>query len=580
MTVLFHLFRQDPAFRAIPKILPASLAVGLMFRATPTMRATLANQPLTEAPGGFSLLFLMLLACLIVWTITGNSWTRSSRMGLALPLSPRQLWGVRFSSLVLLSWVPIIGLVIPLAPHFSLSLGTWSLHPLVVSAAFRAASTMVLLMILLQLPWLHLAKIPIGPEYIVYGFLVTVPTLSIASAGVTRTWATVLFAGSAFALACWVFQSLPSSFETAPRQPSDPTSPVALSFSDDPVGAGTTDVKKGSWTTRLLLPITILRTLHWNGLTILVLLGSCGFAIVATVEFSEGRIIFLAPVLILAWTLQVFQQGLGRTGPLDPLPIPRPALFAYLALPVVFAVLIGVGAGVLLRSPASQLRISDGAVEPPWDSFEIVSINPGPQEITSPWGETINPTVTPLWRGSGHGLINPYESDQSSSTRFQEWQLDRAKTSVFGTSVDTQNQDDATSFQARATLPRARTAATTIILFTAIGTTVLALFLLQFCRSRDRTIFKWLATGFIIAIGAIFFLAVILDLAGWTELWRLGVAISVLTRQTAQWSGLSSGHLWSLAIALCCLGYLILQRLFSKIEMPGRKIIQPFAEEY
>jgi hypothetical protein len=104
--------------------------------------------------------------------------------------------------------------------------------------------------------------------------------------------------------------------------------------------------------------------------------------------------------------------------------------------------------------------------------------------------------------------------------------------------------------------------------------------LVQYGSSVHRKIFKWASWGGLIFLGVLAVAIAAARLAGFTEIWYVGAVVSIGIRRLAGLIPVSTGVLWLVFVTFWIGTYLLIGKIFSRIELPGRSIVNRFAEEY
>jgi hypothetical protein len=127
---------------------------------------------------------------------------------------------------------------------------------------------------------------------------------------------------------------------------------------------------------------------------------------------------------------------------LDPLPIARKNIFAVLVLPLLFAIMIGYGAGligiVFIDKPAEAVEFFDCdgyyCTRVPFEFCQISWTAP-PPDNRSPWGESYEPWSRKLITGGRFEVYSPYSTTAGSSADFAALQISRAAEAIYGRSI-------------------------------------------------------------------------------------------------------------------------------------------------
>jgi hypothetical protein len=600
MSSTADLFRQDPARGALVRAILTSLAVGVLLRLVPDVSRGITALDARDLPGGFPYMYLVLTGLVVSFVLSGNSWTRSSRLTLGLPVPARTAWTVRITSLIIIALASVAALAITTGIMTEPDQSTLNFSQVVLLSAARAAVTSVLILFLFQLPLSQRASIPITAPYVVYMLFAGLLTLVVSAAAVTSIAGTLVLLLMTMSLGTWLVIRVPRTFSVGPsleesEHPIPDHSDEIASVDSAGWMGGTHDVP------RWYLHWVLFRGLKRNVL-IWFLLGIVGASFaVATLEFFDGTNAFLPFFFVVLYHLPLFQGAIENMTPYDPLPISRTVLWAHTVGPIAFSAALGVVIAVLIFAanpkPYTQIQFSSCCVQVPWDYWEIARDGQVPT-VTSPWGENHTPQAYPLWRDSAASLYNPYDSGPESSPRFIEYQMRRAAEAVYGVPVPPEfskvgyesppniaGGTERGSFtlditRGRLSADRNRTAAVALSLLTLLTTVLVSLSLLQFGSSFHRRFFKWASIGIIILVVVVVVAVSIARLMGFTEVWYIGALISMATRSLAHSVAFPTPILWVLCVTFWFCAYLILERVFSKIEFPREKTMNRFAEEY
>jgi hypothetical protein len=148
-------------------------------------------------------------------------------------------------------------------------------------------------------------------------------------------------------------------------------------------------------------------------------------------------------IFITAYVLfSGFRKQLMQIFKLDSLPIPRRTLFAGLVTPLLLALMIGYGAGLIgitfldKNKQIIEYLDCDGryCIRVPYEFCQI-SWDGLPPDNTSPWGETHEAWMKPLFTGRRIALYSPFATYEGSSADFAALQISRAVESIYGKSI-------------------------------------------------------------------------------------------------------------------------------------------------
>jgi hypothetical protein len=127
---------------------------------------------------------------------------------------------------------------------------------------------------------------------------------------------------------------------------------------------------------------------------------------------------------------------------LDSLPLSRRVIFAVMVIPMVLALALGYGVGLMVADVKEAKRELIHFVEldccygvrVPIEVCEIAWYG-DPPPVAAPWGETHEGWTAPLWRGSRAVVYSPFSAPQGSSPDFIALQISRATEAVYGKQV-------------------------------------------------------------------------------------------------------------------------------------------------
>jgi len=600
MTATLSLLRQDPARGALVRAVLTSLAVGFLFRLVPDISEELAALDAENLPGGFVYLYLVLTGLIVTFVLSGNSWTRSSRLALGLPVRARAVWAVRMTSLVAIALLSTAALALATGISIDVDQGTVAFNSVILLTAARAAVACVLILFLFQLPLSAQSSIPITAAYVVYMVFVGLITLVLSSAGVTSLVGTLALLFITICLGVWLAIRVPPTFSVGPTV-EESQSPVWVTPEEiAPSEAAGWEGWNGHSTGRTLHWV-LFRGLKTNVLIwfLLVIVGAS--VAVATLEFLHGNNAFMPLFFIVIYHLPLLQGALESMTPYDSLPISRRVLWAHTVGPIAASAALGlVIAGLIFTinpKPFTQIHSSGCCVQVPWDYWEIGREGEIPR-VTSPWGESFTPRAHPLWRGSDVVLYDPYESGPESSPRFVEYQMCRAAHAVYGDPLPQElskaNSQSPSNIvggverkaftldvtRGRISEDRSRTAAVAVTVLALLIAGLMLPALLQFGPWVHRKIFKRAAIGFVILLVVAAVAASAARLLGYTQVWYIGVLLSLGFRALSHALPLPTTFLWLVCVAFWAGAYLILERVFSTIEFPRERTMNRFAEDY
>ena len=600
MTVTLSLLRQDPARAALVRAVLTSLAVGLLFRLVPDISRGLTALDAEHLPGGLVPMYLVLTGLVITFVLSGNSWTRSSRLALGLPISARTAWTVRMVSLISIALLSTAALAIATGITVDLDRSSVAFNSVILLTAVRAFVTCVLILFLYQLPLSAQASIPISAAYVVYMVFIGVITLVFSAAALPSIAGTLGLLLVTIPLGMWLAVRIPPVFSIGPTVEEGldpvPSTPEEV----EPIAAAAWDDRGDDTTTRTQHWV-LFRALKANFLMWFLLAIIAASAVVATLEFLKGANAFMPLFFIVIYHLPLLQGALESMTPFDALPISRRQLWAHTMGPIAAMAALGLVSAwaifLINPKPFTQIHSSNCCVRVPWDYWEISRDGRVPT-VTSPWGEHFTPRMYPLWRGSTVVLYDPYESGPESSPRFVEFQMRRATQAVYGSQMEEafskpffeSPSNNTSDVEGSALTPevtrgrvlgdRSRTAAVALTVLVLLIAGMMLPALLQYGPWAHRKIFKHASIGVIILLVAAAVAVSAARLFNLTEVWYIGVLLSVGFRSLSHSLPLPTAWLWIFCVTFWAGAYLLLERVFTTIEFPREKIMNRFAEEY
>ena len=214
MSTVGLLLRQDPAFRVLPRAVITALGLGLLFRIEPDLAHGLATLTADDLPGGFGLMYLVMMGLVVTFVLSANAWTRASRVSVSLPIPTRLTWLVRTASLAAV----VVGANLATVLVLGLSIGPngAAVNPVITLAALRATVTAVLLIVLYQLPLADRDRIPITAEYVIYVIFITLIVIPFSAAGITSIAGSVFFLTITLGLFIWLWVRTPQTWSVGP----------------------------------------------------------------------------------------------------------------------------------------------------------------------------------------------------------------------------------------------------------------------------------------------------------------------------------------------------------------------------
>ena len=604
------LLRRDPAWRSLWQVILISAVLGIVIRAGAGAEPPdLGGGPLVTQPGRILAQFVMTWLWFFWATLITNFWTRSSRLALAMPLSPRRVWPLRAACQLAMSLLPVALVTLAVAQRGWRG-GLPLLDAGTVRLGVRVWGVLALFQLAAQLPARLQHRIPARPAYVAY----------IAALAAGSLWLTLVspphpgflagLLGAVLLTGACNWWCLPTTWSLTAGAPAMPDGDSRAGRARDaagcpparseaqPASVMTSPVRRsgGRW----LRWRTILGVLHAHPLAVILLLilTYYGFLLVEDLHTPRNMLPFILLAAALLWG--VLGQSVGRLHRLDPLPISRSRLFAAAVLPPLACLALGFGAGELRYrlAPYTPTLVGywDRQVQVPREFWCVAPAGEVPL-VRAPWGEAHRPAARPLTRLGGTMLYHPYEHGEASSPAFIDWQIWRAIADVHGVRAPASISDpdrplspgylaaiarggftpDASVGLGSAIHARTRALGACLA---ALGAGFLLAIGLGHWSPRNSS---WRRLSTILATGLPVALMIALVIGGASELvdiGAMGALVLILVRNGAEALALPAGVLWALAPVCLVLGLWIAQERFARIEIPPRLSRRRFHEEY
>jgi hypothetical protein len=603
--MIARLVVRDRTIRLLPPWLLLGMLMGLMLS---SFQQDAVRHGLTLGRHGFQgfrYSAYLPWALIAFYLLCAGVTQRCSRLDMTLPVPHRVLWLSRLLALVLSAWILIGTAAVTLLARNWLQGFQVVGRTQVESLLAQLAAVSALAVVLAYLPRPSLYELPRKPANMLYLILVWIVGWGILFllSGEPPGYA-LLPVSVAFGLGWWTYRSLLGPFVLVPgRAEAAPGDSGRTAVKPRSRVSSTGGVAAAVRADRGRLHLTLLRTFYGHGSSLLLLALLLALGLGTTYLGPEGSL-YAFWLYILYWLLlsALFGLASARLPILDPLPVPRKLLFAYLVLPGLLLALLGHTGAHLVRAEGAIRQslvdyrqhpvVGDWDVQVPLISWEIGwDGQPPPVEepYVPPWEEPYYPWSVSLFRGLPPVLYSPYHAPQGSPPEWVAAQLSQAVEAVYGTSISAieiqrryllLEADGSTVVQPRGVslldhfpgLKPVAWAQTLPLMALLIGLPwllYLALAVRGGYASADAGRRPWgpfllAGYGLLCIVGAIWSYGV-----GWTAEWKLIALTGILARKLSALLPADLWLQWSIVIALLAGAYLLAQARFERIETPG-----------
>ncbi len=408
--------------------------------------------------------FRTVLALLIWWPLAflfllGGFRERCTEFDVSLPIEARRLWrrhvvaAFLAGSTFVLSTVGVLGIC-----FWALGRAGWAHNnplPSATGLLLPSLSTLLLVIVLLQRSQPAMRRISPDRAYCslaVAAFLAGYALVVLLS--MPRAPVFLIVLTFAIVLAVRTERSVPPSFLIAPREPKEVDEAKAPSAELEPLGAA----PPSRFSFYLLLTRITFQALSKNRFALAVVyafLFPWGLLLSGFLGMKLGwseELDLYNTTLTLYTLVATLGAPLARLYVLDPLPVSRKYLFAFVVLPPLLILSAGYTAGRIgmrtLSAPAPSIEFTREAAPGMFPSYPLdyptVRVSSRFSRIAwdgevpdngSPWGESHAPWKTPLFRGSRITLYSPFSTPEDCSADFVALQLSRAAREIYGADI-------------------------------------------------------------------------------------------------------------------------------------------------
>ena len=548
---------------------------------------------------------------------------RTSRLYVALPITACALWLTRILA-VMLGGIAIVAVQYGVLLAAGILQGHSLIDETLGNLSIGLTTCYVLGVLLAQIPCGSLNEIPLRPAYIAYLVAVWVLTLVMVTFVGAHPYLALLPAALAVLLFLRLYRSLPRSFAIVGRETSG-SGPRRGGRSEEENGmprgflAGQSRVSRvsgapgggmssalaasgrsraglsGDWNRRR----AVVGILYNKWLTLLLFFW-LAFVGLRNAGYGFGG---LSNTTMVIWALLalsgLISYALPRLYMIDPLPISRKTLFAYLIIPGLAVSLAGYTVGTVRGKGlfTGQHIVTYGTkyYDPEYDvrvPLEYWDINAGgePAPVEGCCDEAHATWSTELLKGTGIVLYSPYHVPAGSPPEVVAEQLSRAIQDVFGARVPPseligryfeRTPEGGTGLKVERMellrdYPDLRPAAWLRILplvYLCVGLPWFLYLIVAMGALHARTPGRSLLRGHLV----ITFTALGLLLAmiwasgnGITKEWKVSAAVGIILRKAATAIPGGAPSLWAASVILLVVLYLLARACFLRYEFPSR----------
>jgi hypothetical protein len=571
-------------------------AILLALRKTPA--PGLGFLPKNFQPQYFFFPGLLLWMFVVPYMLAHGAVGRCNRLALTMPLSARSLWLARVLGLTL-SGLGVLGMAAATVICGEYLQGEASMDPGLRSLLISVAGCVVLTVMLLQNPRPNLYELPMNTKNILYIIAVGIGTLLLVSWLSTQPTAYALVAtGLGVMLGVRIYRSLPATFDLVPHRP-DRGTLRATHPSRRGHDASTDALSESLWTgsekpSRWTVHRTVLRTLYnpWLTTIMLGLIVVFGWRNAGNYWSGLSNLVWYFWVIVMLSGL--FVAAIVKVPMLDPLPISRRLIFAYLVLPGLSVAFMGYGLGAITgkgmfgNQPLVEYRAmrydSQMDVRVPLGFWEI-AWDGVPQPLEECCDQPYAAWSVSLLRGTDIVLYNPYHAPADSSPGFVARQFGRAIEDVYSKQIPsaelgeryfgmrsdggTEVKDDPLNLLVVYPDLRARESdhwLPGIIL--AVG----LIWLLYLAGNLSRKPGSVLIGHFaLIGLTTVLLVALIWTTnAGYTSEWKISAFAAILARKLVKWLPGNALTAWGIVTAVIVCGYFLAESRFRQFELPAQ----------
>jgi hypothetical protein len=569
---------------------------GLFLHSFPNPDSFMTWEP-GRRPVPFDLFYLLAALFFVFIVVMTGVRTKSEPIYMTMPIPARRIWLSRVMSMLGVSQLSIALMTLAAAVRVPGGGEPVFIDLLILRLGLHTGASMALLLMLLQLPFIELARVVSTVSYVAYAIFISAVTVFATIVTIGVPWSSSIFLLAAVLTALWILMHVPSSFSLMPAEPGrngpDGASEsvarnAAAVDAEERVRAGEEAVPAISPApTPMKRNILIARILvnkwsYWLDCLMLVF-----YSLMAVSAYYNGSRDNPWWLFGFIWIFAALFQSLPMLRRIDFLPLSRVRLFAMTMVPIGVSILLGMGIGYLgvTLQPHEQRLIGfyDSRVQIPKEFYELTEDGP-PPVLTSIWGEFHEPEAYPLYKGSSRWIYRPFDTGPGSSPEFIALQIDRAAEAIHGIERDPLERYEDLDEEfigavqgccfkvmksiGRSSDTRSRVYALAGILSALFYSVIIALQMRYGGRYGAKHISNFIVPGAVIILMAIIVTVVLGGRAGLCKPSFVEAVPSIYMRRIADAVPFATGVLWSLFIAACAAGYLVMQSAYRRFEAP------------
>jgi hypothetical protein len=528
-----------------------------------------------------------------IFLVYGGLLGRGERLCLTLPLSPRRIWLFHVVALMV-SVVLVFALALGFLAAVNAIRGIPPLKPGFVTIVLNIAAMTVLTTSVIQLPDRDSFEIRLNAGNIIFLLIVwIVAWLAIVFFSSLPRFAALVPLAAGIMLLAVMYRTLPAAFSLRTASRASPEGEIDDFRQPSPVEKINGSVRPG----RRLLHVAIAKIFYRHWVTVLFFpwLFFIGSLLSGYTARGMNSITLLAAVI--AYMSGLLHYALSKMYMIEPLPVSRRLLHAYLVLPVFAVTLLSyiVGIAVWKGSAPTENLLFYGEkrsnrsldVRVPLEFWEVGWDGEPAPDTTVCCDEPYAAWSTSLFEGSGVVIYSPFHTPPGSSPAFVSEQLSRAAERVFGTRLDPKEIEERYFVTGPDGASRMRGESINIgkdyprmkprnwrgilpVVALLIGIPwflIVAVTFHMYSAGKNGRVLQVVLAA-VVTVWILFI--IFISSSGFTSEWKVGAFAWILVRKLADGMPGGSGTLWLTTVLLLVLGYLLSWNRFVQVEAPIR----------